>query len=64
MYSIVLIEKKKKRNAKEKRIVVIGGLVCKRGRECVIDKRLEFYFCFFFPFFLFSFFSRERKKEK
>lgn len=35
MYSFVLIEEKKgeMRDAKEKRIIVIGGLVCKRGEQ-------------------------------
>lgn len=33
MYSFVLIEEKKRRNAKEKRIIVIGWRVSKRGEQ-------------------------------
>lgn len=66
MYSFVLIEKRKGGNAKEKRIVVIGGLVCKRGertRGREIDKRLEFYFLLFLSFFFLFLFSRGREKK-
>lgn len=70
MYSFVSgsDREKKRRNVKEKRIIVIGWLVSKRGEQTrgreIRDLNFNFYFLLFLSFFLHFLFSREREKKR
>lgn len=68
MYSFVLIEKRKRRNAQEERIIVIGWCVSKRGEQTrgreIRDLNFTFYFLLFLSFFFSFFFFLEGEKKK